>query len=67
MRQVHLVRPYIGGPQEAFLDFGTAFLRKCELEKEWGEGNVALESLPFEDDKLRTHDAIGPTSRRSYG
>lgn len=65
MRQVHLVRPYIDGPQQAFLDYGRAFLRKCELDKEYGEGSAQLESLPFEEDKLRTHDSSVSTTART--
>lgn len=51
MKEVHIVRPHLDGPMEAFREYSTAYLRKCQLDKEYG-GFAVLETLPFEDDKL---------------
>ena len=60
MREVHIVRPYVDGPMEAFREYSTAYLRKCELDAEYGDSAILI-SLPFEDDKL------SPIRQREYG
>ena len=62
MRQVHIVRPYADGPMEAFREYSTAYLRKCELDAEYG-GTAVLDSLPFQEDKLNPHSfpSYGPS------
>lgn len=68
MREVYIVRPYVDGPNEAFRNYSTAYLRKCELDKEYG-GSAVLETLKFEDDKLLPSrlPEYGPSGVRMFG
>lgn len=68
MREVHIVRPYVDGPLEVFRQYSTAFLRKCELDREYGNMAV-IQTLPFEDDKLAPSriPEYGPSGVRMFG
>ena len=62
MREIYLVRAYTDAPVQAFASYSTAWLRKCELDAEYGN-SATVETVPIEEFKMKSHDYFGRTAR----
>lgn len=61
MREIYLVRAYCDAPVQAFATFSTAWLRKCELDKEYGD-TASVETVQIEEFKLKSYAHFGRTA-----
>lgn len=62
MREIYLVRAYCDAPVQAFATFSTTLLRKCELDKEYGD-TASVETVQIEEFKLRSYQHFGRTAQ----
>lgn len=62
MRGLYLVRAYCDAPVQAFVTYSTAWLRKCELDKEYGD-MASVETVQIEEFKLRSYQHFGRTAQ----
>lgn len=68
MKEVYLVRPYCDAFPEVFETFSAAWLRKCAMEKEYGD-SVLMDTVPIEESRhkpIRLPD-YGPSPVQQLG
>lgn len=65
MREIYLVRAYTDAPVQAFATYSTAWLRKCELDKEYGD-TASVETVQIEEFKLRSHQHFGRSAQSTF-
>ncbi len=62
MREIYLVRADADAPVQAFATYPTAWLRKVELEKTWGD-SPSIETVQIEEFKLRSYNSFGSSAQ----
>lgn len=65
MREIYLVRAYADAPVQAFATYSTAWLRKVELEAQYGD-SATVETVQIEEFKLRSYQHFGRSAQSNF-